>query len=85
MPSPLSPGERNRLVGILGRLGSDHARERAAAGLLAARLLRNRGLSWDDLIADGGGHQEAMRAPRPDLDRVRHMRPLWTSACATWR
>ena len=53
----LSPAERTRLVGILGRLGSDHDGERAAAGLLATRLLRDRNLSWDDLIADGGGRQ----------------------------
>lgn len=54
---PLSPAERNRLVAILGRLGSDFDGERAAAGLLAARLLRDRGLCWDDLILTGGGVQ----------------------------
>ncbi len=54
----LSSAERHRLVGILGRLGSDHDGERAAAGLLASRLLRDRGLSWDDLIADGGRQTE---------------------------
>lgn len=53
----LSPAERNRLVAILGRLGSDYDGERAAAGLLAARLLRDRGLCWDDLILTGGGAQ----------------------------
>jgi len=54
---PLSSAERNRLVAILGRLGSDYDGERAAAGLLAARLLRDRGLCWDDLILTGGGVQ----------------------------
>ncbi len=54
---PLSPAERNRLVAILGRLGSDYDGERAAAGLLAARLLRDRGLCWDDLILAGAGAQ----------------------------
>ena len=46
----LPPTERRRLVGILGRLGSDHDGERAAAGLLATRLLRDRGLSWDEIL-----------------------------------
>lgn len=44
--------ERRRLVGILGRLGSDHDGERAAAGLLASRMLREAGLQWDDLIGE---------------------------------
>ena len=42
--------ERRRLVGILARLGSDFDGERAAAALLATRLLRDRGLSWDQLL-----------------------------------
>lgn len=46
----LAPAEHRRLVGILGRLGSDHDGERAAAGLLATRLLRDRGLSWDQVV-----------------------------------
>lgn len=50
MGSPLSPAELRKLVGILGRLGSDHDGERAAAGLLASRLLRAAGLGWDDLL-----------------------------------
>lgn len=49
-PSGLTPAERTRLVGILGRLGSNHDGERAAAGLLASRMLRDRGLSWDTLL-----------------------------------
>ncbi len=56
----LSPAERNRLVAILGRLGSDFDGERAAAGLLASRLLRDRGLCWDDLILTGGGVRQAL-------------------------
>lgn len=46
----LTPAERARLVGVLGRLGSDHDGERAAAGLLASRLLNTKGLTWGDLI-----------------------------------
>ncbi len=50
MHNGLSPAELNKLVGVLGRLGSDHDGERAAAGLLASKMLRDRGLSWDDLL-----------------------------------
>lgn len=56
---PLSPAERNRLVAILARLASDFDGERAAAGLLASRLLRDRGLCWDDLIQAVGAARQA--------------------------
>ena len=60
----LSPAERNRLVGILNRLGSEFDGERAAAGLLATRMLRAAGLGWDALI----GGQDAPQAARPADD-----------------
>ena len=47
----LSSAERNRLIGILGRLGSDFDGERAAAGLLASRMLRSAGLTWEKLLS----------------------------------
>jgi hypothetical protein len=46
----LAPADRVRLVNILGMLGSEHDGERASAGLLASRMLRDRGLQWIDLI-----------------------------------
>ena len=46
----MTAAERRRLVGILGRLGSNHDGERAAAGLLADRLLRSAGLTWEQLV-----------------------------------
>ena len=45
----LSPRERARLVGILSRLSSSFAGERAAAGLLAAKFLAKHNLMWSDL------------------------------------
>lgn len=56
----LSPADRTRLIGILGRLGSDYDGERSAAGLLASRLLRARGVTWDDLL----GIKPQREAPR---------------------
>lgn len=60
MGSPLTPAELRKLVGVLGRLGSDFDGERAAAALLASRLLRDRGLTWDDLL----GIKPQREAPR---------------------
>jgi hypothetical protein len=38
------------LIKCLGMLGSDHAGERAAAGLKADQIIRQHGLTWPDLI-----------------------------------
>lgn len=46
----LSGADRERLVKLCGMFGSAHDGERAAAGLLASRLLREKGLRWDDVI-----------------------------------
>ncbi len=60
MTVPLSPAERRKLVGILGMLGSAHDGERAAAAALASRLVRDKGLTWDLVIAaEGAGKQQA--------------------------
>ena len=48
----MSPDTRRRLVGVLGLLASNHDGERAAAGLLATRILKAAALSWDDLIPE---------------------------------
>jgi hypothetical protein len=47
----LTGADRARLAAILGRLGSDHDGERAAAGLLATRFMRDHGLTWPELLA----------------------------------
>ncbi len=61
----MTPAERRRLVGVLGLLGSDQDGERAAAGLLATRLLRTAGVTWDTLILDSNAGQPARPAPAP--------------------
>ena len=58
----LTPAELNKLVAILGRLGSDFDGERAAAGLLASRMLRSKGLTWGDVVASP---QIRYSPPRP--------------------
>ena len=57
----LSPAERTKLVNILARLASPFDGERAAAGLLATRLLDAKRIRWDDLIG-----QAVQPYERPD-------------------
>jgi hypothetical protein len=62
----VTPGERTKLVAILGRLGSDFDGERAAAGLLASRMLKTIGASWDDVVrSDQGGPAGRTNRPSP--------------------
>jgi hypothetical protein len=49
-PAALTPADRERLVKLLGLLGSSFAGERDAAGLAATRFLRERGLEWADVV-----------------------------------
>ena len=46
----LDPRSVERLVKLLGMLGSDHGGERAAAALKANALVREHGLVWSDVI-----------------------------------
>jgi hypothetical protein len=50
MSASLSPAELDRLRNICARLTSDFEGERAAAELLATRLLKDKGLSWSDVV-----------------------------------
>lgn len=70
MPN-LTPAERNKLVGILGRLGSDFDGERAAAALLASRLLAGKGLAWDDVIPTASASRQAGRGDSPNEPKPR--------------
>ena len=68
MLEQLSAGDRRKLIGILGRLGSDHAGERAAAGLLATRLLQSTGMSWSNLLSSTSALSPPPRRPDDELD-----------------
>lgn len=75
----LDPTSRAKLVGILGMLGSDFDGERAVAALLASRLLKSHGLTWDDLIPPAVGFvaEQSDRDDQPDLTLcLRHIRLL---------
>jgi hypothetical protein len=46
----LAEDDRLKLIKLLGMLGSEHAGERAAAGLKAHELLTARGVTWRELL-----------------------------------
>jgi hypothetical protein len=46
----LGPDALERLIKLLGMLGSVHDGERAAAGLKANELIRRHGLTWSDVL-----------------------------------
>jgi hypothetical protein len=48
--SALSLSDRVRLAKLLSLLGSDHAGERDAAALVAHRFIRDRGLTWQNVL-----------------------------------
>lgn len=65
----LNPDDRRRLAGVLARLSSDHAGEREAAALLATRLVRDRNVSWLDVLQpEPLGHKLAAADPRHNAD-----------------
>ena len=47
---PAATSELDKLARILGMLGSEHDGERAAAGLLATRTVREMGTTWSELL-----------------------------------
>lgn len=49
----LTDPDRTRLVRLLGMLGSAHDGERANAASLAHKMLQDRKLTWNDVIAHG--------------------------------
>lgn len=74
MTTILHPAARDRLVKLLGLLGSEHHGERANAALMASRLLEQCGLTWADVI------QPPPATPTP----VRPAVPASAHAAARW-
>jgi hypothetical protein len=70
----LTPDVLERLIKLLGMLGSAHDGERAAAGRKADELLRRYGLTWSDILLVAA----ASSAPPPEPDQ-----PMsWREKCA---
>ncbi len=62
MTAALPAPARQRLVKLLGMLGSNHAGERDAAGLAAHRLLQQHKVGWRDLLAPTPVYREPLHS-----------------------
>jgi hypothetical protein len=51
----LSTGARDLFVKLCGMLGSEHGGERTTAARMATNFLRERSLTWDEIIPCGSG------------------------------
>ena len=63
--------DRERLIKLLGLLGSDHNGEIAAAGRMADALIRDAGVTWADLIAPETVQGELIDALRAENEELR--------------
>jgi hypothetical protein len=75
---PLDPEAVSRLCKLLGMLGSAYAGERAAAGAKAHEFIKQRGLTWSDVITP-------VPVVRPQPQYQRTQQPRWRiMAHACW-
>jgi hypothetical protein len=63
----MTPADRQHLARILGMLGSDHAGERAAAGMQAEAFRKKHGLSWEEMLSPAAIEPEPTAA-KPEAD-----------------
>ena|SRR5215472_10933375 len=79
--------DRQRLVHILGMLGSNSAGERENAALQAERLRRRLGKTWEDLVADRVVYVDCFIPPAPTgtvREVVREVRPAVFDIFPVW-
>jgi hypothetical protein len=84
----LGPDALERLVKLLGMLGSAHDGERAAAGLKAHELIRRHGLQWCDLIVATPpkiGWREKLRACAAHAHCLNQAERAFVRSMTTWR
>ena len=62
--------DRERLIKLLGLLGSDHNGEIAAAGRMADALIRDAGVTWADVIAPETVQRELIDALRAEYEEL---------------
>jgi hypothetical protein len=63
--------DRERLIKLLGLLGSDHNGEIAAAGRTADALIRDAGVTWADVIAPETVQKKLIDALRAENGELR--------------
>ena len=63
--------DRERLIKLLGLLGSDHNGEIAAAGRMADALIRDAGVTWADVVAPETVQRQVVDALRAENKELR--------------
>jgi hypothetical protein len=87
----LAPDALERLIKLLGMLGSTHDGERAAAGLKAHELIRRHGLTWEDILLATPetpkpiGWRDKVRACQAQQHRLNSREHAFVSSLARWR
>ena len=80
MAPGLSANDRERLIRILGMLGSAYPGERDAAATAATRFLTARGCTWEEVLRPDVGHPPP---PPPEAPpRPRHEPESWYADAA---
>jgi hypothetical protein len=76
-----------RLIKLLGMLGSAHDGERAAAGLKAHQLIRRHGLQWSDVVVatPAIGWREKAQACRAHLHLLTAAERGFVRIMSAWR
>jgi hypothetical protein len=75
---------REKLAAVLGMLGSDHDGERAAAALIASRIVREAGLSWRELLVETSSRDEVGSTEQQPATPTR-AEPHWREMLAAAR
>jgi len=84
----LAPDALDRLIKLLGMLGSAHDGERAAAGLKAHELMRRHGLQWSDILLAAPvkiGWREKLRACEAHAHCLNHAERAFLRGLAEWQ
>jgi hypothetical protein len=84
----LGPDALERLIKLLGMLGSVHDGERAAAGLKAHEFIRRHGLQWSDIIVATPpkiGWREKVRACQAYRQLLDHRERAFVDTLELWR
>jgi hypothetical protein len=80
----LPPADRTRLANLLGMLGSEHDGEIINAARAATRLVRDRGLTWHQVLAPKSSPQARLPPREPRKSRPAPAGPTLADLLADW-
>lgn len=79
----LQPEDRTRLIRLLGMLGSMYDGERANAAALADRFVREKGMTWAEVVTPPPSMPPSPPRPRSWRDVLREV-VEWQDALSSW-